>query len=158
MKNILTIAITAGLLSTFASSVQAQLTASGSVTPSCIISATTPPTLMENALPASSLATSPTGAGSVTVKCNSSTSVLTLTAGPHNIPTQTPAPTVAFQFAGGGTGIYTAVSSGTTTPAATDVTTSFGDTAKVSASVTASTGKLLKVGSYTLYINAAVTP
>jgi hypothetical protein len=140
------------------SSVQAQIIASGVVMPSCIISATTPPVLMENSLPASSLASGPTGSGSVTVKCNSSTSVLTLTPGSHIIPTQTPVATVGFQFAGGGTGIYTSVTSGTITPAATDVTSSLGDTAKISAVVLAAPGKLLKVGSYTLYINAAVTP
>jgi hypothetical protein len=161
MKNILTIAATIGLLSAFASSVQAQtiVTVGGAVTPSCIIaSASLGGALLQDTQPASVLATSPSSPGSVTVKCNSSTSKLTLSAGPHDIPSQTPAPAVAFQFTSGGTGIYSTVTSGLVTPTATDVTSSLGDTAKFSASVTAFTGKLLKVGGYTLYINAAVTP
>jgi hypothetical protein len=163
MKNILTIAATAGLLSAFASSVQAQITlppvsVGGNVTLSCIISSSSGGILAENSLPASVLTNTAAvpNQGSVTVKCNSGLSTLTLTQGPHIIPTQNPTPTVAVSFASG-TGVYSNLSSGTSA-SALEPTSSAGDTAKFSTTVTAGSGKLLKVGAYTIFVTATVTP
>jgi hypothetical protein len=166
MKNILTIAITAGLLSAFASSVQAQtspIAVGGLVTQSCIIDtlSSSGGFLAENALPASTLSTASGPAatlGVITVKCNASPTTLTITPGILTVPTgQTPAPTAVVRFVSGGTGVYSAVSSGTTATAI-DTTSAAGDTAKFSTTITAGAGKLLKVGSYSIVVNAAVTP
>lgn len=157
MKKILTIAATA-LLSTIAGAAHAQSTGTvnfpGTVTSSCNISSkadgtfTVAPTALTTNVPAT-----------VTVICNGATS-LTLSAGTNTIPTQTPAPTVAFGFTTGGTGIFSTVIAGTTTTAVTESTTAAGDTASIFASVTANGGKLLKASltPYNVAVVATIVP
>ena len=163
MKKILTIAATS-LLATFAGSAQAQLTGSvgapGNVPQSCNVTATTPGTLTPNASPATSLSTASGGFGSVKVLCNTDTSTLTLTAPAANqtMPSQVSVPVVTFGFALGGSGIYSAVTSGAATTAAGDVTMAIGDTANVTSTITATGGKVLKTGPYATSITATLAP
>lgn len=162
MKKFLTIAATAGVLSAFAGAAQAQVVNfPGTVTPSCTLTTSNDGVLTETATPATVLAT--TTAGKVKLVCNSGTSKVDLTQGASVIPSQPSAPTVAFGFVGGasgGTGIFNALTAGSASSGiATDVTAAAGDTADISASITATGGKLLKVGTtYKVIVNAAVTP
>jgi hypothetical protein len=160
MKKILTIAATAGLLSSVAGAAQAlPINAPGTVTQSCNVTSVNNGTLTENATPATSLTTGTgAGVGLVTVVCNTDTSVLTLAGGTHILPTQTSIPTVSFGFAPGGTGIYSTVKSGIVSPPAGDMTAASGDIAHVTSTVMATGGKLLKAGTYTTVINATVAP
>jgi hypothetical protein len=161
MKNILTIAATAGLLSTFAGSAHAQMAVNspGTVDESCVVTSVNNGTLTQNAIPATSLATGTgAGVGLVKVTCNTITSKLTLSAGAHIIPAQPTAPTVTFGFVGGGDGIYTSVTSGIITPASGDTTLVGGDTAHVASTVTANGGKLLRNGLYQAVVTATVSP
>jgi hypothetical protein len=163
MKKILTIATTA-LLATFAGAAHAQVTGtvtSGTTVPqSCNVTATTPGTLTANATPATSLSTTTGGFGSVKVLCNTDTSTLTLSAPPaaQVMPTQVSVPVVTFGFASGGSGIYSAVTSGSATTAAGDVTMAIGDTANVTSTITATGGKVLKTGAYATSVTATLAP
>jgi hypothetical protein len=158
MKKILTIAATAGLLSALAGSAQAQVVNfPGTVPPSCNVTASTNGALTPNvAIPTSLIAST---YGKVTVICNTETSVLTLTQGASVIEAQTPAPTVTFGFAPtGSTGIYSAVVSGTVSPASGSTTAAIGDIASIDSTIAAAPGKLLKAGSYTVVVNATIAP
>jgi hypothetical protein len=161
MKKILTIAATTGVaLSAFAGLAHAQTTVNlaGPVSPYCAILSGADGTLQEDVVTgATSLAT--LLPASVVVKCNSTTSKLDLTTNGNIIPGgQTPAPSVTFGFTGTGTGIYNPTNAGLQTFTANNVTTNLGDTANISASVTASPTKLLAVGSYTVGILATLVP
>jgi hypothetical protein len=161
MKKIATIAATAGLLSAFAGSVQAQTTGTvsfpGTVTSSCNITGSADGVLTENTTPATILNT--TTPGTLTVTCNTGASTLSIAQGTHSFPTQPSTPTVAIQFGpAAGTGIYAGATSGTSATDGGDTTSSTGDTANVSSTVTAASPKLLKTGSYTVVVNATLTP
>jgi hypothetical protein len=130
---------------------------SGSVTSSCNITGSANGVLTENTTPATTLNT--TTPGTLTVTCNTGASTLSIAQGVHNFPTQTSAPTVAIQFGpSAGTGIYAGATSGTSATDGGDTTSSTGDTANVSSTVTAASPKLLKTGSYTVVVNATLTP
>lgn len=165
MKNILTLAATAALLSTFAGAAHSDpINSIGSVDESCVVTSVNNGTLTQNAVPATSLATgSGAGVGLVKVTCNTITSKLKISGGSHIIPAQPTAPTVKFGFVTGGDGIYTGLTSALGTvdvisPPSGDTTMAGGDTAKVASTVTANGGKLLRNGSYTTVIDATVTP
>lgn len=153
MKKILTIAATA-LLSTIAGVAHAQTPVNfpGTVNPACTITAPTNGTLVENATPATSLITGTSA--SVTVTCNGATS-LDITLGTFTYPSPQTAPIPTIGFAAG-TGVF-ALSSGVTTSLTTP-TDSAGDVARINAVVTAAPSKLLRVGPYTVIVNAAITP
>jgi hypothetical protein len=154
MKKILTIAATAGLLSTFAASVQAQTTGTATlnatVASSCNV---TIPTATTTFTQVGTPPTSLTGTTSAQVTCNDTSKKLTLT---QNNSTSLPSGTATFNFAGG-TGIFQEVT-GVDSGLFSDTTPSTGDTASISASVSRTDEKLLKSGSYSLVINATVVP
>lgn len=157
MKKILTIAATA-LLSTIAGAAHAApVNITGDVTAACTIDSSVPGALTENA---GKTALSTTTPAKVVVICNNGAKTLTLTntAANNTIPAQPSTPTVTFGFVGGGTstGVF-AASTGATASLA-DPTGASGDTANITAAVAAADGKLLKPGTYTVVVDANITP
>ncbi len=155
MKKILTIAATA-LLSTIAGAAHAQTTATvnfpGTVTSSCTLSASANGTLLENGTPAFGLTTGTPG--TVTAICNGATS-LDIAIGRFDYPTPQTVPVPAVGFAGG-TGVFATAAGMTTSLAAP--TGSSGDVARINAVVNTASGQLLRFGSYTIIVNASITP
>jgi hypothetical protein len=153
MKNILTIAATATILSAFAGAVQAQtVTFGGSVTSSCTV--TTPTTGALTALPATGPATSLSGTSTATVVCNDTAKTLNVAAAAAGNTLQNG--TAAVALANGGTGNFVTASGSSKAIAA--VTPLAGDTTNISAAINAPTGGLLASGVYTLVVNATITP
>jgi hypothetical protein len=148
MKKFLTIAAVAGVLSAFAGSAQAApVNFGGSVAQSCTIDAAS--TANGNLVaspttgPATALNATGSNAGSVKVICNAGSSKLDIAVNTTSSVLYNGSATTSFDAAGG-SGIYTSATSGITFTA-TGVTTSAGDNAKISASVTPTTpGALLQ--------------
>ncbi len=157
MKKILTIVATA-LLSTIAGAAHAQTTATvnflGNVASFCNITSSTNGALT-SATPATALNT--TVPAKVLVICNGGTNTLFLGNTSTNLPAQPDTPVTTASFSSGGTGVFSTATSGVIA-SLENPTTSAGDTANISATVTAAPGKLLKAGSYSVNVIATITP
>lgn len=155
MKNILTIAATAGLLATFTGSVHAapptsSTTFATAVGPVCTVSIPATAGLTANA----ALATSLTGSTTATVNCNQSGKSLTVAVDSLNSTVFNGTPGVALN---GGTGNFVGATG--LTKAITTTTGAGGDTANINALVSGPAGgAALQAGSYAVVVNATITP